>query len=204
MGEFVMMTKLDWMKKQLYNIGEPCPEWYSYLREHHIDHKVMLAHCGIMAVTFCKAYETADDQYVFEFAECGDICVVIEGLVLSKVDGVYDYITVDLVAWPIGAPDHFATAMGPGAGIAILGPVAAFHEPSDKTPLKLYRTPESWLVNGCEGSVVLKPEEATRWLGRSDVPLICEDREHASEVSQLLGEKAAKRDIFIPKIGRAA
>ena len=122
---------------------------------------------------------------------------------LVRAGLLQDYVTRDLVAWPVGAPDHFATAMGPGAGIALLGPVAAFRAPTDKTPLRLFRNPESWLLNGCEGSVILKPE-AARWLGSADVPLICDDREHARCVSQWLGSTAKKRDIFIPDIRRAA
>ena len=198
-----MTSKLDWMRQQLYQLAEPSPEWWAYLRKHQIDLTGVLPHCGSLAVTLCRAIETADGQYIFEFDPDGVPSVVIEAQMISNVDGLNELVTKDLVAWPIGAPECFATAMGPYAGMDLLGPVAAYREPSDNTPLQLYRNPETWLLNGCEGSVVLKPEAAF-WLNKSHVPLICQDTEHARDISQLLGGNAKKRDIFIPDTRRAA
>jgi hypothetical protein len=199
----IVFNKLVWMRQRLLDLATPNLEWWAYLRKHHIDLKAVLPDCGILAVAVCRAVETADGQYIIDFDPDGVPCVVIEGQLIGNVEGVRDYVTGDLVAWPIGAPDHFATAMGPGAGVALLGPVAAFRLPSDKTPLKLFHNPESWLVNGCQGSVVIKPE-AAQWLNALNVPLVCEDRNHASEISHLLGSAAKKRDIFIPDTRRAA
>lgn len=198
-----MNSKLHWMRQQLNAQAGPSPEWWAYLRKHRIDLTTVLPHCGTLAVTLCRAIETADGQFVFEFDPSGVPCVVIEAQVISFVDGLNEFVAKDLVAWPISGPDFSATAMGPSAGMALLGPVAAFREPSDKTPLQLFRNPESWLLNGCEGSVVLKPEAAL-WLNKTDVPLICEDRQHAREIIELLGSNAKKRDIFIPDNRSAA
>lgn len=195
--------KLSWMRLRLMDLATPSPEWWTYIRKHKIDLKTVLPECGTLAVALCRAVETADGQFIFDFDPGGVPCVVIEGQVIGNVGGVRDCVIIDLVVWPIGAPDHFATAMGPSAGIALLGPLAAFREPTDKTPLRLFRNPESWLLNGCDGSVALKPE-AARWLDYSNVPLICEDREHARCVSQLIGSNAKKRVILIPDIRRAA
>lgn len=197
------VNKLTRMCQQFYSQAEPCLEWWSFIRQNKIDLKAVLPVCGTLAVALCRAVETADGQFIFDFDPNGVPCVVIEGQLIGKVDGVRDYVTKDLIAWPIGAPDHFATAMGPGAGVALLGPVAAFRLPSDKTPLKLFRNPESWLVNGCEGSVVLKPE-AAKWLNASSVPMVCEDVDHAKTIRDLLGPRGRHKKILIPNRVRQA
>ena len=199
----IAFDRLTWMRQRLLELSEPTPEWWAFIKKHGIDLRIVLPDCGSLGVALCNAVETIDGQYIFEFAADGVPCVVIEGLLIGSVGGLRELLTRDLIAWPIHAPDHFATAMGPSAGVALLGPVAAFRLPSDTTPIKLYRNPESWLVNGCEGSVALKPE-AAHWLNTSKVPLLCEDAEHARRVSQMLGRDAKKRDVFIPKIRTVA
>ena len=199
----IAFDRLTWMRQRLLELSEPTPEWWAFIKKHGIDLQTVLPDCGSLAVALCNAVETINGQYIFDFAADGVPCVVIEGLLIGCVGGLRELLTRDLIAWPIHAPDHFATAMGPSAGVALLGPVAAFREPSDKTPIKLCRNPESWLLNRCEGSVVLKPE-AAHWLNQSNVSLICEDAEHARYIRQLLGSDAKKRDIFIPEIQRAA
>ena len=199
----ISFDKLTWMRQRLLDLSEPTPEWWAYVKKHRIDLQTLLPDCGSFAIALCTAVETIDDQYIFDFSANGVPCVVIEGQMIGNVDGIHELLTLDIIAWPIHSPEHFATAMGPGAGVALLGPVAAFREPPDKTPIKLCRNPESWLLNGCEGSVVLKPE-AAHWLTQSNAPLICEDAEHARYISQLLGSDAKKRDIFIPDIRSAA
>lgn len=199
----VAANKLQWMRQRLFDFATPNDEWWAYVHQHNLDLKAVLPECGIFAVALCRAIETADGQYVFAFDPGGIPCAVIEGQLIGNVEGVLDYITKDLIAWPLGAPDHFATAMGPGDGIALLGAAAAFREPSVKTPIKLCRNPESWLLNGCKGSVVLKPE-AAQWLNVSKVPLICEDGEHAQQIRELLGSVGRLRKILIPNSERIA
>ena len=199
----IAFDRLTWMRQRLLDLSEPTPEWWAFVRKHCIDLQTIIPDCGSLTIARCTAVDTIDGQYVFDFTADGVPCVVIEGLLIGKCGSARELLTLDIIAWPIHSPEHFASAMGPGAGVALLGPVAAFRVPSDNTPIKLYRNPESWLLNGCEGSVALKPE-AAEWLNTSKVPLICEDVEHARCVSQMLGWDANKRDIFIPKIRRVA
>ena len=199
----IAADKLTWMRQRLLELSEPSPEWWSFIRNNKIDLRTVLPDCGSIVVTWCKAVESIDGQFIFDFHPDGTSSVVIEGQLIGLVDGVHDFIVEDLIAWPIGSPDYFATAMGPASGVALLGPVAAFRTPKDQSPLKLFRNPASWLLNRCDGSVVLKPE-AAHWLRQSNAPLICEDAAHARYISQLLGCDANKRDILIPEIRSAA
>lgn len=199
----ITSSKLMWMRQRLNAVANPSPEWWEYLKRQHISLHDVLPMCGTLSVALCKAFETVDRQFVFEFDAGGIPCVVIEALLIGQVDGVRDYVTADLVAWPIGAPDFFATAMGPGHGAALLGPVDAFRLPRDSSPILLHRTPEAWLTARCEGSVILKPE-AAHWLSMSNVPLICADREHALEIRKSLGAPAKSRKLYFPEPKRLA
>ena len=196
----VVSDKLFWMREHLLDLATPTPEWWSYIREHHIDLKTILPECGTFGVALCKAFETGNCQYVFEFDPNGLPCVVIEAQSISKFDGLNEYTTQDLVAWPIGSPDYFATAMGPSAGSAFLGPLAAIRLPFDRTPVKLHRNPECWLLSKCQGGVILKPEAADL-LVKIGGPFIADDVEHAAELRELLGRR---HQILVPSFKRIA
>ena len=196
----ISFDKLTWMRQRLLDLSEPTPEWWAYVKKHRIDLHEILPECGTFGVALCKAFETVNGQYVFEFDPDGLPCVVIEAQSISKVDGLNEYITQDLVAWPIGSPGSFATAMGPSAGSAFLGPLAAIRLPRDRTPVKLHRNPESWLLSKCHGGVILKPEAADL-LVKIGGPFIAEDFEHAVELRGLVGRKY---QILVPSIERIA
>ena len=197
-------TRLHWMQRRLNDRAGAPPAWWDYIRKHEIELADVLPHCGnTLVLDLCKAIETIDGQYVFDLDDDGVACVVVEGLRVENINGLNEYVCRDLIAWPLDAPDHWATAMGPGRGISLLGPTAAFRMPSDKTPIRLHRNPETWLLSGCLGSVILKPE-AESWLSKSDVAMICEDAEHARSVKHLLGNKGRAREFFIPEHRTAA
>ena len=194
-----MMNKLDWMRQQHYELAEPCPEWWSFIHHHRLDPKTLEPHCGIFGVALCNSYEATNGARVFEFSPDGIPCGVIEAIAFRREHGGINPYTADLVAWPLHAPDLFATALGSGKGCELLGAWSACR--TDKSPLRVHQTPMAWLKAGCEGCVVLKPG-AEYWLKRAGGPFICDDAEHAHEVWHMLGDKA--HDVLIPQIRRAA
>jgi hypothetical protein len=187
--------KLKWMRERFLQVSDLTPEWWAYLDENRIKIDAIYPLVGILVVALCSAVETADGLFVFDFDSDGLPCVVIEARLIGQVDGVRDYLVCDMVAWPVGEPEYFGTAMGPSRGSALLGPMGVHRSQTDKTPIRLHRNPEQWLKANCEGSVILKPE-AARWLNLSDVPLICEDVEHARAVRRLVANP--KRKILVP------
>ena len=183
--------KLKWMRERLVQVSDLTPEWWAYLDANRINLNAIYPLAGTLIVALCRAVETADGLFVFDFDSDGIPCVVIEAQLIGQVDGVRDYLVSDMVAWPVGEPDYFSTAMGPGRGSALLGPMSVHRSQTDRTPIRLHRNPEQWLKASCEGSVILKPEAAI-WLNLTDVPIICEDIEHALSVRRLVANPRRK------------
>ena len=196
-----MLSKLDWMRQQLYQMAEPCPEWWDFIKQNRIDVRAADPHCGTIAVALCKSVETIDGCRLFEFSPNGIPCVVIEAICFRSENGNINPYTADLVAWPIHSPDELATALGAGDGCELLGAWSACR--TDQTPLKVHPTPLAWLKTGCEGCVMLKPG-VENWLHKAGGPFICGDAEQAREVCSMLGDQAPMHDVLIPQLRRAA
>ncbi len=196
-----MISKLNWLLQQFYQMAEPCPEWWSFIHHHNIDLKAVAPHCGVVAVALCKSYDTIEGDRLFEFSPQGIPCVVVEAISFRRKGGNTNPYTGDLIAWPLNSPDQFATALASGEGCELLGAWSACR--TDRSPLALHRTPLSWLKAGCEGVVLLKPG-AGPWLRKAGGPYRCEDAEHAREVTEILGSSVTPYEIFIPQARRAA
>ena len=198
----ITSDKLSWMRQQLYQMAEPCAEWWSFIHQNKIDPAALEPHCGTIGVALCKSLETSNGDTLFEFSSKGIPCVVIEAICFRRECGNINPYTADLVAWPLQAPNSFATALGTGEGCELLGAWSACS--TDRSSLKIHRTPLAWLKAGCEGCVVLKQEGGGFWLNKAWGPFVCEDAEHAHEVSELLGGNAIRHEIFFPKTRRSA
>ena len=195
-----MISKLDWMRQQFYGMAEPCPEWWTFIRQNKIDLKRVEPHCGIFGVALCNSYEAINGARVFEFSPDGIACAVIEAIAFRREHGGINPYTVDLVAWPLQAPFSFATALGTGEGCELLGAWNACR--TDGSPLAIQGTPLAWLQTRCEGCVVLKHEGGGFWLNKAGGPFVCEDAEHALEIKHMLGPQGRHHKILIPNSER--
>ena len=196
-----MMSKLDWMRQQLYQMAKPCTEWWSFIYQNKIDPSALEPHCGTIGVALCKSLETSNGDMLFEFSSKGIPCVVIEAICFRRECGNINPYTADLVAWPLHAPDSFATALGTDEGCELLGAWSACR--TDRSPLTVNRTPLAWLRSGCQGIVMLKPG-AEYWLLKAGGPFVCEDESHALELKNLLGPRGRHHKILIPNSERKA
>ena len=141
-----MMSKLEWMRQQLYQIAEPCPEWWTFINQNKIDVAAIDPLCGTIAVALCNSHENVDGNRLFEFCANGIPCVVIEAICFRRENGNVNSYVADLVAWPLHAPDQFATALGAGEGCEALGAWSACR--TDQSPLQVHQTPLAWLRAG--------------------------------------------------------
>ena len=200
-GELAMISKLDWMRQKLYQLAEPCLEWWSFINRNKIDLKAVEPHCGGVAVALCKSYETVEGDRLFEFSSNGIPCAVIEAILFRREGDNINPYTADLIAWPLNSPDQFATVLTSGAGCELLGAWSAFRK--DHTPLTIYQAPLAWLQGGCEGIVLLKPG-AEHWLRKAGCPFVCDDTQHGSTIRELLGPAGRHHKILIPNSERKA
>jgi hypothetical protein len=94
-----------------------------------------------------------------------------------------DETPVDLVALAATAPDRFRVFTGEAAVLGAWN-AAAHIKCSQTAPLRIWRTPWSWLRHGCDGVAVLRREEAFEAL--RDVPssFRAEDQAHAVELGR--------------------
>ncbi len=147
----------------------------AYVAEQGLDLKLVYAHAGICAVINCVF--TGDG--FFEFYDGGTPAFVIE------VMGDDAATVVDLVAWPIDAPDIFATAIGDGHALGISN-VTNPASWSFGRVLKVHRRPIDWLKSGCSGVVILDHRFVPYWLGNALGLLEAEDAEHARSLAGML------------------
>lgn len=178
--------RLQKMCAQLYTIGEPCPELFTYIKVHALDLPTIQALTGIMAVCLCRFDGDGERPSSFTFAEDGVASVVIEVL---GADGAT---VIDLVAWPLHAPDCFALAIGEADMLGIWNMISR-----GGLPLPVHHTPHDWLVAGCQGCVPLNMQWAGHWLDKAGGPFVSQDLEHGREVRDLLGAAAAKHSILV-------
>ena len=159
----------------------------SYCQANRIDWTLTQPYCGgvyIAPVWFNPPF--------FDIVDDGEEAAIVEALAEDAVT------IVDLVAWPVGNPVRFATAIG---AAAVLGenvaanPVTYFAE----APMRLFRTPLAWLQAGCDGAVTLDPARGARWL--LDLPskrIAAEDEEHAAEIAVARRRIVDRQRIVVP------
>lgn len=186
-------SRLAFMRNESLRVAGPTPELFQYIRKHRLDVATVTAHAGYINIAL--AAFMAD---TFLFDSDGEPAVVIEAL-LFDLDR--EQVTADLVAWPVGDPEAFATAMGSNDGAAILAPQNMVQRRGE--PLEVHRSPLAWIKAGCSGCVALKPA-ARHWLHKAGGPLIAEDAEHGRELRELLGANALRHRILIPNMRAAA
>ena len=154
------------------------PELSRYIKKHGIDYRVIEARCSFLAICLCAFFDHATTP-IFDFDQDGLPSVVI---------GVHPEIgemPIDLVAWPLGQPESFATHLRQAD---LLGASAATEPWSyvDGRPLHVHATPEAWLIAGCEGSVVLNSQWGGYWLSKCAGPFLADDIGQGRVVSDML------------------
>jgi hypothetical protein len=190
--------RLLFMRSEALRVARPSPEFFRYIRKHRLDIATVNAHAGFLNVALVKFWTGNDGDQMFSFDSEGEPSVVIEALLF---DGQREPSTADLVAWPMGAPEAFCTAMGRDDGADVLGPVNMIQRGG--MPLRVHQTPLAWLRSGCEGCCLLKPG-ARHWLERAGGPFIVEDVEHGRDLRDLLGGGGHRHRILVPIEARAA
>lgn len=81
---------------------------------------------------------------------------------------------------------------------------AALIQPSPIMTCRGERAKHGRFDENHEGCVALKQEGGGFWLNKAGGPFVCEDANHAHEVSELLGGNATAHEIFFPKTRRSA
>ncbi|MFN4141645.1 hypothetical protein [Aestuariivirga sp.] len=188
------LSRLVFMRQEAYRVAGPSPELFGYIRRHGLDTETCLAHADIINVALVRFLSGAPGDETFVFDVDGEPAAVIEALLF---DDYRQQVCADLVAWPLDAPELFATAMGRNDGADVLGPQNMIQRHG--APLQVYRTPLAWLQAGCEGCVPLKPG-ARNWLAHAAGPFLVEDIEHGHEIRVLLGPAARSHRILIKNL----
>jgi hypothetical protein len=100
---------------------------------------------------------------------------------------------VDLVAWSERAPENWLLRVGSAAWLGSIAP-----QYMDPEPIPLWRSPVSWLRNGCVGLVVLARAriEAFQVLSRCVGDLIPEDEELAERVIAALDQPFRRPNVI--------
>jgi len=190
------VERLAFVRRESLGVGGFSPEFRDYIARHNLDLGAVIAHAGFLNIALVRYLTDDTGGCSFSFDADGTPSAVIEAIVF---DFNREPVTVDLVAWRLGDPDAFATAMGPDDGADVLGPVAMVARRGGV--LKVYRTPLAWLKAGCDGCVPLKPG-AAYWLRLAGGPFAAEDIEHGRELRDLLGSGSHR--ILIPQPARVA
>ena len=165
-------------RAELNRRGEPTIDWLDYVRNSAIDIATVCRFAGMLAVTHCVFY----DHRSFDFADPAEReaepAAVIEAL------GDDGETVVDLVAWPLEAPDRFCSLFG---DVSMLGadrvgnPATYF----GGAHLQLYKTPLRWLQAGCarrgDHRSARRAVRAAAGVG----PIAGEDIDHARAIQKL-------------------
>jgi hypothetical protein len=179
----IRLALLD-ARTELYLRADWSPNWAAYVRANQLDIMACYRFCGIIAVTSCAFYGQC-----FDFADC-DEPDAEPAAVIEVLDQDAETI-VDLCAWPLSAPDRFATGFGAAAllGADRVTNAATYYAGQF---LQAYRTPLAWLRAGCAGAVILDPIAARFALSRARGPIAGEDLEHAEQIQRLTLFPAAR------------
>ena len=165
-------------RAELVARGDPHHWWLDYIRSQRLDVPIIARFAGMIAVTACLFY----DHGRFDFALLRDreasASAVIEAL------GVDAATTIDLIAWPLDAPDRFARLFGDALLLGfdrVTNPASYF----GGAHLQLYKTPLAWLQAGCNGAVIIDPHGAPLVLRGALGRVAGEDIHHARAIQKL-------------------
>lgn len=187
------LDRLQFMRCEALRVGGMSPEFLQYLRQHKLSLGTIIAHAGFLNVGLVRFWAGDDGDRSFSFDREGQPAAVIEALLFDRCR---EQVVADIVAWPVDDPKAFATAMGANDGADVLGSEWMIRRGG--RPLRVYRTPLTWLQANCEGCVPLKGG-ARHWLARAGGPFICDDLEHGRELRDMLGPAAAFNRILVPQ-----
>jgi hypothetical protein len=166
-----------------------------YVKRHSLDLVTVQDFAGLIAIWPCLY----DGNGGFEFDDTsGEMSVIIEVL------GEDGKTVIDLCAWPVTAPERFATAVGCDAlGLSQVTNAATY---AFDRALLVHRTPLAWLQHDCNGVVILDHRHVAYWLGRALGPIRGEDLSHAQQLHAMLNPRFEKSRIQVPVFseGRAA
>jgi hypothetical protein len=162
------------------------PETAAYVEQNELDLEMINAHAGVLAIVGCRFLGNGR----FELDADGEPAAIIEAF------GNDAATTIDLCAWPINAPEAFATAIGAAAGLGIanvINPASWF----GRRAMPVHRTPLGWLKSGCDGCVVLDHRLVSHWLRKALGPIGFEDNQHCREIEALLNPRPFPRNRIV-------
>lgn len=191
--------KILLMRKHFYDTGDWTPEASAYVKEHKLDLDEINAHTGLFAVCLCQhtGISNVTGLPTFDFFPDGVPAAVIEVLAEDAVT------VIDLAAWPLHAPEFFATAVGEADMLGISN-MRSTRGCKFSGPLKVFRTPHNWLKAGCQGCVVLNPRYGGYWLRRTNREILAEDLAHGRELRAILKQEFKfEREFLRPQITAA-
>lgn len=177
-------------RARLHSAPERDGDGCLYLNGHGIDVKTFRGKIGFWAITDI----TDCGGGRFDFAEDGEAAFVIEAL------GEDGETVVDLVAWPIGAPERVLTMFGRCGLLGLaeaLCPTTFFIG----CVLDMHRTPLDWLKAGCRGAVVVTAAVASREIVNVMVPIAARDHQHGQELQSVAALVTAPQRFVV---GRGA
>ena len=170
----VRLALLD-ARVELYARADWSPDSAAYIRANQIDIVACYRFCGIVAVTPCAFYARRFDFAHYDEPDAEPAAVI-------EVIGQDAETVIDLCAWPLNSPDHFASGLGAAALLGtdrVTNPATYYAGQF----LQVYRTPLAWLQAGCAGAVILDPIEARFALSHARGPIAGEDLDHAERIS---------------------
>ena len=186
--------ELSLWRQHLYDTADGMlPGLLRFLGEHGLDHRTVLAHCGIL--TPARVVFLASDRFDFD-PEDGVPAIVCEVL------GQDGETVVDLAAWPQANPAHVATALGvgPAFGLWQIDNPASF---IGGAALRVWRTPLRWLQAGCQGCCVLNRRWGGNLLAQAPGPILAEDLAHGRDLRRLMPRRFDLRRLLVPTpVGR--
>jgi len=105
---------------------------------------------------------------------------------------------VDLVTWPLDRPVRWALRLGVAFALGADAIAEARLFPRSAGPLPLFRTPLSWLLAGCEGACILRPEDA--WRELADIAeVVAQDIGHGRAIEKMLSPPRRPRPKVLVK-----
>ena len=182
-------------RAELVARGEPHQWWLDYVRANALDVPTVARFAGLIAITSCIFFDHGRFDFVLPKDREAEPAAVIEAL------GVDAATCIDLVAWPMHAPERFASLFGDALllGIDRVGNPASYF---GGDPLQLFKTPLAWLQAGCRGAVILDPYGAPLVLRGALGRIAGEDIPHARQIQKLT--HLPLRQVLAPKRRRAA
>ena len=165
-------------RAELVARGDPHHWWTDYIRGQALDVPTVARFAGMIAVTACVFYDHGRFDFAVPRDREAEAAAVIEAI------GVDAATTIDLVAWPLEAPDRFCSLFGDVLllGIDRVGNAATYF---GGTHLQIFKTPLAWLQAGCRGAVIIEPYGASPVLRGALGRVAGEDIHHARAIQKL-------------------